>query len=132
MLLVPCHAALAALALPAVIVVPAWAQSCTTSGNTTNCEVPNGDSFTYNAAITQTNLLVNATSPNNGTLTLGGTNTQTNTTIDAGEVNVSSAANLGGAGGGLTLTLGGTQAGGGAAFGNLLETTDSRGTAASR
>ena len=45
-------ALVAALALPAVIVVRAWAQTCTTSGNTTNCEVPNGDSFTYNAAIT--------------------------------------------------------------------------------
>ena len=99
-------------------------EGCSSNGSgTTYCDVPNGDSFTYNAAITDPNLLVNTISPDTGTLTLGGTNAQTHTTIAAGEVKVSSAANLGGAGAGLTLTLGGTQTGGGAAFGNLLETT---------
>ncbi len=105
------------------MVVPADAQSCVSNGmGTTDCEVPTGN-FTYNTAISDTNLVINTTNPNNGTLTLGGTNTQTNTTIDAGQVDVSSAANLGGSGAGLTLTIGGSQSGGGNTFGNVLETT---------
>ncbi|HLN11688.1 MAG TPA: hypothetical protein VK587_00780, partial [bacterium] len=116
-------ALLGSLASSAAILVPAEAQSCTSNGlGTTDCEVPTGN-FTYNNSITDTNLVINTTNPNNGTLTLGGTNSQTHTTIDAGQVDVSSAANLGGGGSGLTLTLGGSQTGGGNTFGNLLETT---------
>ena len=113
------------LLIAALVALPlqdAAAQSCTPSGSTTDCEVPTG-SFTQPSTISTTNLTVNGTSPNAGTLVLNLTNSQTNTTVDAGILSVSSAANLGGAGGGLTLTIGGSQTGGGSTFGNLLETT---------
>ena len=87
-----------------------------------DCEVPTGGTLPWPTQITATTLDLNTQSPNSGTMVLtAGNNQQTTTNVIAGTLSVSAAGNLGAALG--ALTLGGTQAGGGATNGTLSMTT---------
>ena len=87
-----------------------------------DCEVPSNSTLVWTPQITATTLDLNTQSPNTGTLTLSALNNQqTSTNVVAGALSVSDPAQLGSAVG--ALTLGGTQAGGGATNGTLAMTT---------
>ena len=87
-----------------------------------DCEVPTNSEVLWAPQITATTLDLNTQNPNTGTLVLtADNNQQTSNNVIAGTLSVSDAGQLGSAVG--ALTLGGTQAGGGATNGTLLMTT---------
>ncbi len=82
--------------------------------------MPTGGTLPWATQITAATLDLNTQNPNSGTMVLSNAgNQQTTTNVTAGMLSVSAAGDLGAALG--ALTLGGTQTGGGATNGTLLD-----------